>query len=205
MRWTRLVACLISVLPSAAAVAASDFNTLNFYIGGAVGRSDLETVVDSYGFDANFDKHADAWKAFAGLRPIQLVAAEIGYMDLGHPHISHLAGVGGQYFSADVQQRAETLSGLVFAPIPLPFLDLYARAGVARVHDSGSEVIHCPVCEQPAGTPTSSPIEHTSVEFLYGAGGQVKLSSLAIRIEYERMNDASRHPDLLSAGVSWTF
>jgi OmpA-like transmembrane domain len=121
MRCTTLVACLISALPGAAAVAASDFNPMDFYIGGAVGRSDLETVVDGYGFDSNFDKHADAWKVFAGLRPIRLAAVELGYMDLGHPHISYLAGFGGQYFSADVQQRAETLSGLIFAPIPCHF------------------------------------------------------------------------------------
>jgi hypothetical protein len=34
---------------------------------------------------------------------------------------------------------------------------------------------------------------------------QWKLSALALRLEYERINDGRGDPDLLSAGLTWTF
>jgi hypothetical protein len=47
--------------------------------------------------------------------------------------------------------------------------------------------------------------DRTHTDFLYGAGAQLKLSALAVRLEYERIDDARGNPDLLSVGVTWTF
>jgi opacity protein-like surface antigen len=180
---------------------ASDFNPLGFYVGGSVGRSELRTTVapafQFTGYD--FDQSNTGWKALIGVRPIPLIAAELTYVDLGHPRISP-----SPFLQADVLQRAQTLSGLVFAPIPLPVIDLYGRAGVARLQSSGTPYLRCPPGFFCPIFPDLQ-FNRTNTDFLYGAGVQWKLSALAVRLEYERINDGRGDPDFLSAGLTWTF
>lgn len=103
-------------------------------------------------------------------------------------------------------QRASTLSGLVFAPIPLPVIDLYARAGVARLQSSGNAYLQCnPGYLCAAIVLPNLGFNRTNTDFLHGAGMQLKFSALAVRLEYERINDSRGDPDILSAGLTWTF
>jgi len=39
----------------------------------------------------------------------------------------------------------------------------------------------------------------------YGAGVQVRLLSLAMRADYQRIHSSSGDPDLLSLAVTWSF
>lgn len=48
-------------------------------------------------------------------------------------------------------------------------------------------------------------INRTNTNFLYGVGMQLKDSGLAVRVEYERISNSRGDPDLLSAGLIWTF
>lgn len=190
------------LLPAALApmcAAASDFNPLGFYVGGAVGRSDVRTSVSPYQ-QYNFDQSDIGWKVLVGIRPIHSVAAELTYGDFGHPVSTTHFEAGTSY--ANVLQRAETLSGLLFAPIPLPMLEVYARAGIARLHSSGSQTDQCNLCFI-VRLPVQ--LNRTNTDLQYGGGLQVKLSALAVRLEYERIKDDRGDPDLLSAGVVWTF
>jgi len=205
MRGTSLLAAVPFVL-AVRLVAASDLDPLGFYIGGAAGRAEVRssiTTQPSY----EFDEHDAGWKVLVGVRPIRLFAAEIEYVDFGHPTATTAAAQLAPFtLYSDVLQRAPTLSGLLYAPIPLPYLDVYARAGLARLQSSGNPFLNCTSgpCPQFAPYP-SFPFDRTATDFLYGAGLQVKYSALALRLEYERINDSRGDPDMLSAGVTWSF
>lgn len=152
----------------------------------------------------DFDQSDTGWKVFVGMRPIHWVAAELTYVDFGHPDSSTNSGITTSH--ANVLQRAQTLSGLVFAPMPLPLLDVYGRVGIARLHSGGSDTIVCGRCfAEPAIVVAPRQLNRTNTELQYGGGLQVKRSSLSIRLEYERIHDGHGEPDLLSAGVAWTF
>jgi len=187
-------------------VAASDLNPLGFYVGGGVGRADVRssiTTQPSY----EFDEHDTGWKVLVGLRPIRLFAPEIEYVDFGHPtSTTSTAQLAPFTLYSDVFQRATTLSGLLYVPIPLPYLEVYARTGLARLQSSGNPYLNCTSGPCPLFAPYPSfPFNRTDTDFLYGAGLQVKYSALAVRLEYERINDSRGDPDMLSAGVIWNF
>jgi hypothetical protein len=185
-----------------ASAAASDFNPLGFYVGGSVGRSDVRTSIGSFPL-YSFDETDTAWKALVGLRPIPLISAELAYLDFGHPTSS--TNLGPDTLQANALQRAATLSGMVFAPIPLPVLDLYARVGIARLQSSGNGNFQCNLGYSCPYLFQYLAFDRTHTDFLYGAGAQLKFSALAVRLEYERIDDARGNPDLLSVGVTWTF
>ena len=135
------------------------------------------------------------------------IAAEFSYIDFGHRSVSTNPG-GPVTLHSDALQRAETLSGLIFAPIPLPLLGLYGRPGIARLHSSGNPYLEC-VGAYGVVCPTIAfpdlRFDRTSTDFFYGAGLQVKFSPLTARVEYERVDDSRGEPDMLSLGLTWTF
>jgi opacity protein-like surface antigen len=200
---------------SCGCAAASDSNPLGFYIGGSVGQSEVRSSVSSSSIDyqlPKFDEHSTGWKAVVGMRPVSFFAAELAYINFGHPNQSTSYGGCGLppgntcfTFPSNVLQRAPTLSGLFYLPLPVPMLEVYAKAGVARLESSGTTYTLCSngLCPQIIMPPTQ--FSRTDTDFLYGAGLQVKVSALAFRLEYERINDSQGDPDLLSAGVVWTF
>jgi hypothetical protein len=93
------------------------------------------------------------------------------------------------------------------APIPVPFLDVFAKAGAARLQTKvHGEILglFCPLTAVAPGCPFFSASESTT-DFAYGVGVQLKFSALAVRAEYERIDSGLGAPDLLSLGVTWTF
>lgn len=185
--------------------AASDSNPLEFYIGGSVGRSDVRVSTwEPPSFEVpGFHEHATGWKVLLGVRPVRLLAAELSYIDFGHPNGNANAGI--YIWHSNVLQRAPTLSGLLYLPIPIPILGVYARAGIARLESSGSSYSTCSNGPCPFIIIPPYRINRTNTDFLYGAGLQVRLSALSIRVEYERINASIGNPDLLSAGLTWAF
>jgi hypothetical protein len=61
-----------------------------------------------------------------------------------------------------------------------------------------------PGCPPAAALPSVALNEATS-EFAYGAGAQLKFSTFAVRLEYERISTSGSDPDLVSIGVTWKF
>lgn len=100
------------------------------------------------------------------------------------------------------------LSANLYAPIPLPMLDVFAKAGAARVQTTGnaSASSGCPpYCLTPSIVYPPAHIDYTETRFAYGAGAQLKLAAFAIRLEYQRIAASLRDPALLSVGLSFTF
>jgi len=181
---------------------------LGFYVGAAVGESHVRTAKEILGdtdYDYEFDGQHSAWKVTAGIRPISPLGVELQYIDFGNPSAGLTDAVFGGISKAD--QQAVTLFGLGYLPLPVPFLDVYGKMGIARLHTTTNEVSPIPFC--PAGftscRATAFSISDSSTNFAYGAGVQSKIGSLAIRAEYERISASGGNPDLISLGVTWTF
>lgn len=171
--------------------AAAD--PLGFYLGAGLGRANVK--VDELGFS----EHATGWKALVGLRPIPLLGAEMEYVDFGNPSISR-AGLG----SVGAKSRGAALFGLVYAPLPLPLLDLYAKAGLARLQSTADGQVAAP-CG--LGIPNCGlfRLDRTDTRFAYGAGAQVKIATLAVRLEYEQFSSRSGDPNFASVSLTWGF
>jgi hypothetical protein len=101
-----------------------------------------------------------------------------------------------------ILQRAITFSGLFNLPIPVPILDVCARLGVGRL-DLSHLQLDLGACSNASGL-FASPISRTETAFLYGAGLQVRLAAMALRVEFEHLSDSHGGPDLLSVGALWT-
>jgi hypothetical protein len=176
-------------------------NALGFYFGAGVGESEVRR--DGY-YGPYFDEHHFAWKAIAGIRPISPVGVELEYIDFGNPS----AGPNYSFRSANSDTKAAALFGVGYLPLPVPFLDLYGKLGVARLHSNTTAIEPglCPphlVC--PAQLVFLYQQNQWSTDFAYGAGAQAKFGAIAVRAEYERVAASGGNPDLFSLGASWTF
>jgi opacity protein-like surface antigen len=185
--------------------SAADNNPLGWYLEGAIGHANVRSTVR---IDPTYeiDESATGWKVSVGVRPVRMLAAELEYVDFGHPHST--SSVGLLESESNTLQRASALSSLVFLPIPLQLLDVYARAGVARLRSSGgNQLAYNPLLKAPSNFIIIAPssFNRTDTDLLYGAGLQVRLPVVALRLEYERINDHYGDPDLVSLGVMWTF
>jgi hypothetical protein len=117
MRLTVLCGALAACPP----VFADDF--LGIYVGAGVGRSAL--VQDDY----QIDSHATGWKLLAGWRPISFLGVEAEYTDLGSKGVDTFAGTA----HVDTNAKATAVYAVGYLPVPLPWIDLYAKVGAARV------------------------------------------------------------------------
>jgi hypothetical protein len=164
---------LLTVLALGATVARAEGG--RFYLGAGVTSNKLDDIVQQG--NAFPDLDGTSWKVFAGYRPISLFAVEADYLDLGSNKAEGactdccMAACRG-IFQSDAQAFAAYALG--FLPIPVPFLDIYGKAGLARwklnTHVSG-------FAASDRGT-----------EFAWGVGVQAHVSMFGARLEYEQFN-----------------
>jgi hypothetical protein len=182
---------------------------LGLYVAAGFGESHLRSEKHIQG-DADYrsllEGHHSAWYVAAGIRPFQPLGLELQYIDFGRIRAGS-GGIGGQGGITAVDAKTGTLSALGHLPLPVPFLDLYGKVGVARLHETTTEIgpaPYCPVGVIPCG-PGSADISNWNTHFAYGAGFQGKVGSLAIRAEYDRVSASGENPSIASLGVTWTF
>jgi opacity protein-like surface antigen len=181
-------------------------DSLGLYLGAAGGSADVRADARDLANPADVRRTDTGWKAMVGIRPLPIAGAEFGYVDFGDPNYGRPDGAPNTT-TGNVRSRAETLLGMLYAPIPVSFLDVFAKAGVAHLQTSiHGEIrgLFCPNSSIAPGCPFFSG-SASSTDFAYGAGVQVKFNALAVRTEYERVNASSGAPDLLSLGLTWTF
>jgi opacity protein-like surface antigen len=174
--------CLASPL-----VAVAD--PLGAYVGASVGQSTVRAD------PLEFSKHDRGWKVLIGIRPLALLGAEITYVDFGHSSYSQGVPFG---LNASARASSAVALGLVYLPLPVPFLDVYGKGGVARLNYHASSSGGCLACNY-----FNADYSETSVA--YGGGAQLKFDRLAVRVEYERISARNGDPSLLSVGLTWTF
>jgi len=186
------------------------------YIGGSVGQSKVSAdpvlfLKPSDGTaltnSISLSKSTTGWKVLAGWRPIPLAGLEVDYIDFGKPSAGYTPQTFGLGYRANWQAKAATAFGVLYAPIPLPVLDVYAKAGVARLQETvnGTGDFGCwppLLCAVSAGVVHR---DQSSARIVYGAGVQAKLRIISVRLEYERIGVAAASPDLLSLGLIWNL
>lgn len=173
---------LASIAFASPATPAEGSSPLGFYLGGGITQSR---------FDANkftVDHKDNSWKAIAGVRLHEYGALEVNYVDFGKAVAPAIAGpVAGPFAT-----RAKAYSAFGVGILPVGWVDLYAKAGVARTEARGSI----------AGVSFSD----SATKFAYGAGVSMRLQQFAIRAEYEKYNIGSiRDLDLITLGATYTF
>ena len=214
----RAMSCLALAIAACLTYGSANAgDTLGLYTGGSVGQSNVRaSQLDFIGpyppnptpGPVSISKSTIGWKVFAGIRPISLLGAELAYTDFGHPTASQGPPVGfGLAYQAALRARATTVLGVLYAPVPVHFLDVYAKAGVARLETAtdATGAFGCWTPLQCAVYPVTVRRDQTGARFAYGAGVQARLSAIGVRLEYERISSADGNPDLVSIGLSWNF
>jgi hypothetical protein len=155
------------VLALVAGGAKADDNGL-LYVGAGVVRDNLKDIAAT-----NADLNATDWKVMAGFRPISVFAVEADYIDLGSETVNTTAT------STHLHYKAFAGYAVGFAPIPIPYLDVFGKIGLARWTSSGGSVF-----------PSSSffSLSDSGTEFAWGVGAQVHGGNIGGRLEYENFN-----------------
>lgn len=169
---------------------------LGLYAGAAVGESRVALNSDGIALE-NFAESHSAFQLTAGVRPISSLGAEIDYIDFGHPSGTLDAA------PANATLKGAALFGVLYLPVQV--IDLYAKAGLARLQSTlnGQPAIGVALC-LPCG-PELFQLNRTDTHFAAGAGAQYKLGAFALRAEYEYFNAGGVNPALVSLGITWTF
>ena len=184
-----------SALLASASAGAADL--LEFYVGAGVGQSTLRQ--DYY----QIDTHVTGWKAVAGWRPLDLFGAEVEYANLGSKDVTYASLDTTTQVSTDA--HATAAFALLYLPVPLPWFDLYAKAGPARVQSNTSVRFTPVICPAPTSCATSSTYDSSRTSVAWGAGGQFKFGLPAIRLEYERFAGSQGTDALLTLAVTANF
>jgi hypothetical protein len=205
------IALAVGIVTLCSPFSACAADLLGFYAGAAVGQADIRANDVAIALTpVGFDEHAKGWRVLAGIRPISLIGAELEYVDFGHPSEQMPLGIVNLAIQADAHPRAAILSGLLYAPLPLPLLDLYGKAGLSLLRTDVHAGVVCTATPANPGCPPTTPypplaLSESTTEFAYGAGTQLKFSAFAVRLEYERISASGGDPDLLTIGVTWRF
>ena len=173
---------LLVAAPILAAVPVAQAQIPEGYVGAGVTES---TIGDIFRTHRDFDMNT-GWKLFGGVRPIPPLGLEMNYMDLG----SQTHSFSNTYADA----HAFTAFAIGFLPLPLPFLELYGKAGASRWSLSGH-------------TDSSLfAIDDHGTNFAWGGGAQFHFGALGARLEYEQFDvrDASAIR-AVTAGVMFSF
>ncbi len=177
MRLLFLCACVAACTP----VLADDL--LGIYVGAGVGRSDLR--VDNFSVATN----ATGWKLLAGWRPLTYFGVEAEYADLGSKDVTNYYD-----YRLSTDAKAAAAYALGYLPVPVPWLDLYAKVGVGRV-EQDTHLLQPDIERQ----------ESSRTNVAWGAGLQFKLGRWAARVDYERFKGPQGDPSLLSADFLFNF
>jgi OmpA-like transmembrane domain len=171
---------------------ATQANDGMLYFGAGITSSHVNPN-ELQGFASSFpDLNSTSWQAFAGFRPIKLLAVEADYVDLGSQ--SNTSGSAQSCVSGGICALTRTSDAKAFAgyavgflPIPLPNLDIYGKVGVARyqLNDTVNS-------RYGPGVPDYSyQYGGNSTVFTWGAGVQAHGGMVGGRLEYEGFSTAS--------------
>lgn len=169
------IASLVSALLLVASV--SHAQPVKFFIGGAVGDSD----VDVSGYE-----DTSSWQFFGGVELSRHFAIEAAYTDLGEFDVK---GVDNSYVEVDGVELTAVGN--------LPVSERIALFGEAGLYSWDLDAISL-------GTRFRS---REGTDLTYGAGVKLGvLDSLKLRFEYQRYLDISnRDIDTLYAGIAYVF
>lgn len=180
--------------------AARASDPLGFYAGGSFGDADVRSTHNP--LLLTFAGEDLGWKIFFGARPLSFAGIEVAYMDFGHTTAPvPPPNFAVAYLSDNSRQRAGAIFGVGYLPLPVPFLDLYGKAGAARLDTREQDELGTDVLPGHV----NNVLTQWSTDFAYGVGVQVRLGQFALRAEYERIDASVGDPALSSVGILWRF
>jgi hypothetical protein len=194
-----------------ASTAAFADNPLGAYVGAGVGTSNVGKSDFNYGYTGGYHDHDVAWKAFAGIRPLPFVGAEAEWIDFGSGNGNNgYFGFGDYYANSSSHPKAAVLYGVGYLPLPLPFLDVYGKAGIARLQTNLTTFQYagggyCPPPYSGCSAPIAYRTDQWNDKFAWGAGVQTHWQEFGFRAEYERISSNFGNPSAFTVGISWTF
>ena len=183
------------------AAADENSNPLGVYVGAGVGGATAQESPPQTGL--LFNEHDTGWKVLAGLRPLPFFGAEIEYINFGNTSFSGFIPDG--YANGDASEHALSASALAYVPLPVPFVDVYGKLGIARLEESYAIYSTSYSCTSSSCLASPIGIDRTVGDFTFGAGVQFHFGALAVRAEYERINDTFGSPEMYSVGATFTF
>jgi hypothetical protein len=160
---------LLLVIALALAASAAQADSGYFYVGAGISKDKLSNITAPNG-TALSDLDNTSWKVYAGVRPVSLFAVEADYLDLGSQTSTFVGG------SARTSYKAFAGYAEGYLPIPVPFLDVFGKAGFARWNQSGST------------TGGLFSLSRNGTEFAWGGGAQLHVGNIGGRLEYEHFN-----------------
>src|ERR1700677_5055529 len=187
---------VVAVGAFSASTAALADNPAGFYLGAGVGYSTVRSDDPAYGLPGYFNDHETAWKLIAGVRPIPYAGAEFEYIDFGHPNHADDGVNGINNFGLDSHPRAEVLYGVGYLPLPVPFLDVFGKLGVAELQTDVTTF---------EGSSQFFRQNESDTRLAYGVGVQSKAWGISFRAEYERISSQFGDPDAVTVSATWTF
>jgi opacity protein-like surface antigen len=172
------------------------------YVGAGVTSNNVDvssTSLPGAGYNPFPDISGTSWQAFAGVRPISPIAFEVDYFEFGSATSTYdsplsCVGSGACGSTAHSNAKAVAADAVWFLPIPLPMLDIYAKAGLARfkLERSGSMQSGGGIANPGAPiTTTYYSFPDDSTVLAWGAGLQLHLGMIGGRLEYEGLGKAS--------------
>ena len=210
MRISKVLGVILAIAAcgaSGAAFADNPLNPLGFYVGAGVGESQNRSDDSRYGYPGYYNDTQFAWQALLGIRPIHLLGIEAEYIDFGQPSRHH--GFNDVNVSGtDSHPRAAALFGVGYLPVPVPFLDVFVKAGAARLQTNVTDFAQQP-CAAGGPCPYFVPFSRhtvTDTRVAYGAGVQSQFPfGLIVRGEYERISSPFGDPDAFMVSALWQF
>ena len=188
--------------------AALADNPVGFYLGAGIGGSQIRSDDSVYGYPGYYNDYQFAWQAQLGIRPIRWVGLEAEYIDFGQPDHHHNGYNDPNVYGRDSHPTAPALFAVGYLPIPLPFLDVFGKAGVARLSTNVTQYDQQP-CQPRGPCPYFVPVSRQEVidqRFAWGVGVQSKFPfGLILRGEYERISSQFGDPDALMFSAMFTF
>lgn len=164
---------LLTLLTLALGASAARADGL-LYFGAGVSNNKLDDIGSSF---AHLDE--TSWKAILGTRPVKFFGVEGDYLDLG----SHSDQFIGSTVNSDARAFAAYAVG--YLPLPVPFLDIYGKAGLARWQ------LHQDTFSSNFPPGTFFHLSDEGTDFAWGVGAQVHFGNVGARLEYERFNIAN--------------
>jgi len=206
MRFSKTLGAILAIAACGAAGAALADNPLGLYVGAGIGDSQIRSDDSVYGYPGYYNDNQFAWQGLIGIRPIRWVGIEATYIDFGQPdrHSIYDVNVSGR----DSHPTAPALFAVGYLPLPLPFIDVFAKAGAARLATNVTDFVQQP-CVAGGPCPYFVPTDRhqvTDTRLAYGAGVQSRLPfGLIVRGEYERISSQFGDPSAFMASAIWQF